>query len=43
MTMRTKLCLRIFYTVANGNQAPANRVILRRNSNLKKQIKNPET
>ena len=41
MTMRTKLCLRILYGY-HGNQAPANQLILRRNSNLKNK-KNPET
>ena len=43
MTMRTKLCLRIFLYGCHGNQAPANQVILRRNSNLENKIKNPET
>ena len=39
MTMRTKLYLRIFSYGCHGNQALANQVILRRNSNLKNKIK----
>ena len=35
MRIPTKLCLRILYGY-HGSQEPANQVILRRNSNLKK-------
>ena len=43
MTMRTKLSFRIFLYGCHGNQASVNQEILRRNSNLKNTIKNPET